>query len=137
MKILNIYHQNSKLNTYVAFEIKIFENNNYKFQHYLSILKIIYINFTYWLYVIFDFINRSINYRNNNEHIRIIMIIVNYHFIVHFCFSNSSNKIFFIDKNKWIWMFNRTFFFLIDYVKFIVVFFVIVIKIKRTISRFC
>ena len=86
-----IHDQCSKLNTHIAFEIKIFENEIQKFQHHVLIFEMIHVDITYRLYVIIDIIFNSINHNNNCDHVRIVMINVNRHFIMHFCFSNSSN----------------------------------------------
>ena len=100
MKILNIHDQRSKFVTHIAFVIRIFENDNHEFQYYVLIFEIINIHITYRLYVFIDFVNDSFNYKNDCRQIRVIMINVNRHFIMHFCFLNASNKIHFIDESK-------------------------------------
>ena len=58
------------------------------------------IDVTYRLNVIVNFVDNSINNENNDEQIRIVMIVVDRHFIMHFRFSHTSNEIHFIDKRE-------------------------------------
>ena len=104
LKVLSTHDQRSKLVTHIAFVIRIFENDDHEFQHHVSILEVIDIDITYWLYVIIDLINNSFNYRSDCEQVRVIMINVDRHFIMHFCLSNVSNRIHFIDENRRIWV---------------------------------
>ena len=58
----------------------------------MLIFEMIYIDITYRLYVIIDIIFNSINHNNDCNYVRIVIINVNCYFIVHFYFSNTSNK---------------------------------------------
>ena len=58
------------------------------------------IDITYRLNEIINFVNNSINHKNDDEQIRIIIIVINRYFVVYFCFLYTSNEIYFIDKRK-------------------------------------
>ena len=58
------------------------------------------IDVTYRLNVIVNFVDNSINNKNNDEQIRIVMIVVDRHFIMHFRFSYTLNEIHFINKRE-------------------------------------
>ena len=69
------------------------------------------IDITYRLNVIVNFVNRLINHKNNDKQIRIVMIVIDRHFVMHFRFLHTSNKfILSINVNESKYLSKRRFF---------------------------
>ena len=73
--------------------MKIRVNNVKKIQHYLSILKMNYIEITFELNMINCIVINLIDYNNNFNYIDIEMMCIDRHFIVYNKLSNTLNKI--------------------------------------------